>query len=154
DADALGNFAKLWHADSRAASRRLLFEYLDRPLNAFRHEALVKRLFKLAEAAGDDELMVRFLVAFDRSVGRIRRTRTHSKTHGLETEEAARKLGHALRSQGYANVNRWAQSRTRHLVWATWSAEALTPPRGTAMPREKLVDTYGFDAKTRSFRIL
>src|SRR3990170_2935719 len=55
DADALGAFAARWYADTRSASRRLLLAYLERPLNAYRHEALVKRLFKLAEGAGDDE---------------------------------------------------------------------------------------------------
>jgi hypothetical protein len=70
DADRLKNFAPRWYADRRAASRRLLLEYLDRPLNAARHEALVKRLFKLAEQAADDEVMSHFLVLFDRSVRR------------------------------------------------------------------------------------
>src|SRR5919201_1208468 len=70
DADRLGAFAAKWYADQRPASRRLLLEYLERPLNAYRHEALVKRLFKLAEAAGEDEVMGAFLVLFDRSVRR------------------------------------------------------------------------------------
>src|SRR5262249_16092396 len=75
DADRLGTFAARWYADTRAASRRLLVEYLNRPLNAPRHEALVKRLFKLAEQAADDEVMGRFLVLWDRSVRRKRRTK-------------------------------------------------------------------------------
>ncbi len=49
DAEVLGSFASRWFADRRPEARNLLFAYLDRPLNAFRHEALVKRLFKLAE---------------------------------------------------------------------------------------------------------
>ena len=57
--------------------RRLLLAYLDRPMNAFRHEPLVKRLFKQAEAAGDDEVMAEFLVMFDRSVRREQRRRVH-----------------------------------------------------------------------------
>jgi hypothetical protein len=72
DADRLGTFAVKWYADKRAASRRLLLEYLNQPLNSPRHEALVKRLFKLAEQAADDEVMGRFLVALDRSVRRKR----------------------------------------------------------------------------------
>jgi hypothetical protein len=75
DADRLVAFAPKWYADRRAASRRLLLEYLSRPLNAPRHEPLVKRLFKLAEQAGDDEVMGRFLVLLDRSVRRKRTTR-------------------------------------------------------------------------------
>jgi hypothetical protein len=75
DADRLGAFAAKWYGDKRAASRRLLLDYLNQPLNAYRHEALVKRLFKLAEQAGDDEVMARFLVLFDRAVRRKRRQR-------------------------------------------------------------------------------
>jgi hypothetical protein len=50
----------------------MLLAYLDHPLNAPRHEALVKRLYKLAEDARDDEVIARFLLAFDRSVRRLR----------------------------------------------------------------------------------
>src|SRR5882757_2682642 len=75
DADALADFAARWLDDRRPDSRRLLFEYLDRPLNAFRHEGLIKRLFTRAEAEGDAPVMARFLVLFDRSIRRVRRTR-------------------------------------------------------------------------------
>src|SRR5947208_12999466 len=75
DADALADFAGPWYDDRRPGSRRLLLEYLDRPLNAYRHEGLVKRLFKHAETAGDDQAMGRFLVLFDRSIRRVIRTR-------------------------------------------------------------------------------
>src|SRR5438876_582599 len=51
DCDKLGATAASWYNDRRPAARRLLLAYLDQPLNAPRHEALVKRLFKLAEAA-------------------------------------------------------------------------------------------------------
>src|SRR3954454_16307683 len=81
DADALAAFAARWFADRRPEARALLFDYLDRPLNAFRHEGLVKRLFKLTEAAGDDALMARFLVAFDRSVRRARGRRVRYQNH-------------------------------------------------------------------------
>src|SRR3954465_8090817 len=47
DAETLAGFAARWHGDRRSASRRLLLEYLDHPLDAYRHEPLVKRLFKL-----------------------------------------------------------------------------------------------------------
>jgi hypothetical protein len=77
DAEKLGVFAARWHADPRPQARSLLLEYLDRPLNAFRHEALVKRLFKLAEKAGDDAIVAGFLVAFDRSIDRKRRKQHH-----------------------------------------------------------------------------
>ena len=75
DADQLGSFAPTWFNDRRAASRRLLLQYLEQPFNCFRHESLVKRLFKLADAGGDDEMMARFLVGFDRSLRRVKRKR-------------------------------------------------------------------------------
>jgi hypothetical protein len=75
DAEKLGAFAARWYADTRPQARRLMHEYLARPLNAFRHEALVKRLFKLAEKAGEDKVMGSFLVALDRSVNRVRTKR-------------------------------------------------------------------------------
>ena len=75
DAERVGNFAARWYDDPRPVARQLLHQYLSRPLNAFRHEPLVKRLFKRAEAAGDDETMAYFLVALDRSVRRKRSRR-------------------------------------------------------------------------------
>src|SRR5262245_47864762 len=65
DAPKLGNFAARWYADKRPEARKLMLHYLAHPLNTFRHEPLVKRLFKLAEKAGDDEVMASFLVALD-----------------------------------------------------------------------------------------
>ena len=72
DADRLGKLAAKWYHDPRREARRFLLDYLDQPLNAYRHEPLVKRLFKLAEKAGDDEVMGRFLVVLDRSVRRVK----------------------------------------------------------------------------------
>lgn len=77
DAEKLGAFAARWYADPRPEARRLLRDYLNLPLNALRHEALVKRLYKLAEAAGDDEIVGRFMVLFDRSIRRQRRKCYH-----------------------------------------------------------------------------
>jgi hypothetical protein len=89
DADRLGAFAGRWLADPRPAARRLLIDYLSLPFNAYRHEALVKRLFKGAEKAGDDELMGVFLVAFDRSVRRNRKTMTRRKWERFPNRDAA-----------------------------------------------------------------
>src|SRR5262245_16226471 len=75
DADRLGAFAVRWYADPRPSARRFLLDYPARPLNAPRHEPLVKRLFKLAEKAEDDEVMAAFLLTLDRSVRRVRRKR-------------------------------------------------------------------------------
>jgi hypothetical protein len=79
---ALGPFAETWYTDPRIEARRFLFAYLERPLNCPRHEPLVKRLFKFAEAAGDDAVMARFLVALDRT---IRRRRTTTRRWNYQT---------------------------------------------------------------------
>ena len=100
DAEVLGGFAARWFADERPASRRLMLEYLDRPLNAFRHEALVKRLFKAAEAAGDDEVMARFMVLFDRSVRREEWRWRHVEWAKVKTEAAAQELMAHWRAPG------------------------------------------------------
>jgi hypothetical protein len=72
DATVLAPFAETWYTDARIEARRLLFAYLERPLNAPRHEPLVKRLFKFADNAGDDAAMARFLVGLDRTIRRKR----------------------------------------------------------------------------------
>src|SRR2546423_22038 len=89
DAERLANFAAHWLADPRPAARQLLQAYLALPLNAYRHEGLVKRLFKGAEKAGDDECMGWFLVAFDRSIRRTRKTVTRHKWAELPTRAEA-----------------------------------------------------------------
>ena len=48
NAERLGDFAPTWFTDSRPFARQALLGYLSQPLNCYRHEALVKRLFKLA----------------------------------------------------------------------------------------------------------
>jgi hypothetical protein len=95
DAARLGPFAARWYGMAQPEARRLLFDYLDRPLNAFRHEPLVKRLFKLAEQAGDDAVLARFLVALDRCVRRLRRKRTRYdwRLQKTWTEESIRMPG-------------------------------------------------------------
>ncbi len=92
DPNRLSAFAAKWFADRRPASRQLLMEYLARPLNAFRHEPLVKRLFKLAEKAEDDVLMAHFLASLDRTVRRMVRKRSHYnwRTRESWTEESLR----------------------------------------------------------------
>ena len=71
------------HAGSPTGVRkmqRMLRDYLSRPMNTYRHEVLVKRLFKMAEAANDDDLMAHFLVAFDRSIRRVKRKKYHRES--------------------------------------------------------------------------
>lgn len=61
----LKSLADRWYRDPRPFARRALFRYVDDGCDRPHHRPLVKALFKLAEAAGDDELMGHFLVAFD-----------------------------------------------------------------------------------------
>lgn len=92
DADRLGSFAKTLYADRRPASRKLMLAYLDRPFQHYRHEALVKRLLKLAEQNGDDEVMAKYLVGVDRSIRRKKVTRHRYDWSSREswTEESIR----------------------------------------------------------------
>lgn len=120
DADRLGAFAAKWIADRRPVAREFLFEYLDRPLNAYRHEAMVKRLFKLAEKAGDNELMARFLVLFDRSVRRTKKKVTNYKSQTVDDKDLAQSMVDEWSSQGVESV-RMSDSGGRYLVWANWA---------------------------------
>lgn len=90
NAVALAPFAETWYTDTRVEARKLLLAYLERPLNAARHEPLVKRLFKFADNAGDDAVMARSLVALDRTIRRKRVTRTQYdyRTRRSESYEA------------------------------------------------------------------
>src|SRR5438105_12872220 len=105
DAERLGEFANRWYADPRPWARQFLFDYLGLPLNAFRHEALVKRLFKLAEKVGDDALMAHFLVAFDRSVRRVRSTRPKPVHGAFAMREDAEAWMRQLNEAGADYVN-------------------------------------------------
>jgi hypothetical protein len=134
DADRLASFAAKWYADRRPPARKLLFDYLDLPLNAYRHEPLVKRLFKLAEAAGDDAVMARFLVLFDRSIRRTRRRNYHYEHESLNSEASARALVEKWHQDGaeFAGITEWGG---RYHVTGRWAIERLCVPRDTTMPR-------------------
>src|SRR5262245_13299239 len=101
DADALGSFAERWYANPSPIARRLLLAYLERPLNAYRHEALVKRIFKRAEAAGDDAVMARFLVALDRSIRRVQQRKRHWERQFVQTQAEAQAMVALWLAQGY-----------------------------------------------------
>ena len=62
------SLADKWFWDTRPFARRMLLAYIDDGCDRPNHRILVKRFFKAAEAAGDDELMAHFLAAFDRLV--------------------------------------------------------------------------------------
>src|SRR6266481_325898 len=76
-AKALAALADRWKKDPRPWAREQLLAYLAQPLNCPGHQPVVKHLFKHAEETGDHEVMVAFLVAFDRLVRREIRTRRH-----------------------------------------------------------------------------
>jgi hypothetical protein len=138
DAEVLAGFAARWYTDRRPASRRLLLDYLDRPMNAFRHEPLVKRLFKQAEAAGDDEVMARFLVMFDRSVRREQRRRVHVEWRKVKTQAEAQTLIAQWRSIGFDSVHSFQWSRDTIDIRGYWYEPLLGTPPGTTMPRDEL----------------
>jgi hypothetical protein len=137
DAERLGGFANRWFADRRPWVRQFLFDYLNLPHNAFRHEALVKRLFKLAEKAGDDALMARFMVAFDRSVRRVKSDRRRYVNRAFDTRPEAEAWMRQLNDAGaqYANIH---HHRGEYRVTAVLSGESIRAPSGSAMPRDKM----------------
>lgn len=62
----VGAFAEKWLKDPRPWARQVMRDFiLDRSFERPQLKPLVKRLFKLAEAAGDDHIMAWFLVAAD-----------------------------------------------------------------------------------------
>ncbi|HEY1192348.1 MAG TPA: hypothetical protein VGE74_32290 [Gemmata sp.] len=89
-APPLATFAETWWTDPRIDTKRLLFAYLELPFNAPRHEPLVKRLFKFADTTGNDAVMARFLVGFDRTIRRRRATKQkyNSRRRNYEQYEA------------------------------------------------------------------
>lgn len=135
DGQRLAAFAASWHADRRPAARRFLLEYLLRPLNAFHHEGLVKRLFKLAEKAGDDEALAHFLVLFDRSIRRRLQKSSRFRNANLSSQAAADAQVRQWQAEGaeQVGVNSWSRN---FYAWARWSVERLVIPRGTTMPRD------------------
>jgi len=74
---ALAALADRWKKDPRPWAREQLLAYLAQPFNCAGHQPVVKHLFKHAEETGDHEVMVAFLVAFDRLVRREIRTKRH-----------------------------------------------------------------------------
>lgn len=67
----LAALAEHWFADARPWARRMLLAYIDDGCDRPDHKGLVKRLYKRAEAANDDELVARFMVAFDQMTKRL-----------------------------------------------------------------------------------
>jgi hypothetical protein len=67
----LASLASPWFVDARPFARTALLTYIDDGCDRPMHKALVKRLFRLAESSGDDEVMAHFMVAFDRLARRF-----------------------------------------------------------------------------------
>jgi hypothetical protein len=133
-AERLADFAPRWLADPRPFARAALLEYLSLPLTCYRHEGLVKRLFKLAEKAGDDELVGAFLVAFDRTIRRERRTRTRSKHGTFPSRSAAEAAARGWEAEGFQTVqiSEWGG---RAYAYASKREEVVVMPGNTTMPR-------------------
>ncbi|QEH37068.1 hypothetical protein OJF2_56530 [Aquisphaera giovannonii] len=140
DAEALAGFAERWYSNASTRSRELLLAYLDRPLNAYRHEPLVKRLFKLAEKARDDEVMARFLVAFDRSVRRVEMDRVRNRYRSFRTEEEFERQKAAWQDEGADHLYGGISARTAYQpdvyqLQGVWREHVLAVPAGGTMPR-------------------
>jgi hypothetical protein len=133
-ADRLGDFAARWISDRRPFARQALFDYLSRPLNCYRHEPLVKRLFKQAEKAGDDELMGAFLVAFDRTVRRVRKTVNRYKNGTFTSQAAAEAAVREWEAEGYGNAT--LNNYSGRFYAFAWKREpVVVMPGNTVMPR-------------------
>ncbi len=135
DPERLGAFAAKWLADSRSFARQAIFEYLALPMNCYRHEPLVKRLFKLAEKANDDELMGAFLVAFDRSIRRIRKKVTQWKRETFTSRAAAEAAIRQWETEGFHNGFVNTYGRNQAYAFASKTEDADVMPRGNVMPR-------------------
>jgi hypothetical protein len=137
NADILAGFAARWLADRRPQARRMLRDYLSRPLNAYRHEALVKRLFKMAEAANDDEMMAHFLVLFDRSLRRVKRKKYHWESQHVKGRAAAQTLLNQWESAGAetSSIFDWNDLNDLVFVYCRWSEEVIVTAHNTTMPR-------------------
>ena len=154
DADRLAHFAASWYQDRRPQARRFLLEYLKLPLNAYRHEPLVKRLFKLAEKNGDDEVMAHFLVLLDRSVRRKHGHRIHWYFKTVADRAEAERVLKRWSEQGAQNarIDNWGGS---FHVQASIPRDRLFVPVPTTMPRgiDKAGWTSWFGIETTDLHI-
>jgi hypothetical protein len=140
DAERLGKFTTKWYSDRRPIARQFIIEYLSQDLNAFHHEALVKRLFKLVEKAGDDELMGCFLVAFDRTIRRERRRQSEYRNESFKTEALAQAKSQEWAREGF-QVNPLYRYSGKIYVSANRPYEVVITPIGTTVPRDLML--YG-----------
>ena len=74
---SLAALADRWKKDPRPWAREQVLAYVAQPFTCPGHQPVIKHLFKHAEESGDHEVLVTFLVAFDRLVRREIRTKRH-----------------------------------------------------------------------------
>lgn len=127
DVEKLGRLAESLYRDERPAIRRALLDYLLAGCDRRGHKAFVKRLFKQAEAANDDEMMAHFVCAFDRLGRRF------------------------LVSTTYWNLETRGSGERQRLVWDT-AVPARKDPRSKTQDRFSRV-TRRYLAR-RAFRYL
>jgi hypothetical protein len=106
---------------------------------------LIKRLFKKAEDEGDDPLMARFLVLFDRSIRRVRRTRRRTKYQIVAAKDEARALETLWEDLGFlTNTATYTSQLSEgavsfHLVGRK-VVEVVSTARQTTMPRGRMIE--------------
>jgi hypothetical protein len=117
---ALAALADRWKKDPRPWAREQLLAYVALPYNCPGHQPVIKHLFKHAEESGDHELMVAFLVAFDRLVRRDIRTKRRWDFRARTVHEEEKLV--TPRDVIPAGVLRWSDSaklfkyRTRYYL--------------------------------------
>ncbi len=139
DSAALADFASVWHADARPEARQLLLAYLDELPNAPGHEGLIKRLFKRAEAAGDDAAMARFLVLTDRLIVRRRVVLDPPRVETFPTLGEAMRRGAEWVDEGVRNVwsrkNWWLDVDGVRCYAVSTRPQIRLSPQHTTLPR-------------------
>jgi hypothetical protein len=103
--------ADRWSKDQRPFAREILLRYIDDGCDRPHHRPLVKKLYKNAEEKGDDEVLARFMVAFDRLLHRELvkvdfydwQSRTTSTRHELRAgADVPRSLSNANRESRFS----------------------------------------------------
>ena len=136
-ADRLAGLAIRWASDQRPFARQAILDYLAQPLNCYRHEPLVKRLFKAVEAKGDDELMGTFLAAFDRTIRRQRRMMNRFRHVNFPTRAAAEAAVREWEADGYGDSSIVSHRPGSFTAYATKQEPVVVAPKGTTMPRPR-----------------
>ena len=151
DPEFLEIVSRLWITDRREHTRGLLSLYLDQPLNAFRHELLVKRLFKQAEAAGDDQVLAWLAPALDRCIDRRTQFSRRSRRDIVSSQEEAQELAKKLLDTGAITTKSWQIGPDQYLVISRWSELGFAVPHGTRMPGISPRSAFVLDASEKRY---